>query len=490
MRDRVGSLPPLAWLPLIVVASGFVVLLLSVAARYGFHRDELYFLEAGHHLAFGYVDQPPLVAVLARVQTAIFGSAPWAIRVVPALTTGATAFLAGGLARELGGGRRAQTWSALGVGGAGFVLAIGHLLLTATFDFAFWLGLILIAARLLRTQDPRWWTAYGALSGVALWNKQLPVLLTVALLIALTVTRRWELLSPRWLALGGAIALLIAGPTVVWQAAHGWPQLEMAAALSERVGGESRATLLPLQLVLLGPLAVPFAVSGVRWLRGAGSRFVTLAWAYVAALVLTFAAGGRPYYPLPLAAALVVAGAVARSQQHARPHAARAWLAAHVTVSAVLGLPLLPAAVVVDTPITELNDSLVETIGWEEFARQVQTVVEGLPEDERGDVVLLTSSYGEAGALDFYGSRVGLPPVFSGHNSYADWRRPDNDDATVVAVRFQPTSLAPYFRSCRQVDEVALELDVANEVQGAPIVVCNDLQRTWTEIWPHLRRLS
>lgn len=200
--------------------------------------------------------------------------------------------------------------------------------------------------------------------------------------------------------------------------------------------------------------------------------------------------GGRPYYPLPLAAALMVAGVVAWSQQDLRPRAVRGLLAAHVAVSAVLGLPLLPAEVVVDTPIPELNDTLSETIGWEELAQQVHAVVEEQTEHGHGAVVLLAGSYGEAGALDLYGPRLGLPPVFSGHNSYADWRRPRNDRATVVAVRLQPSSLAPYFRSCRQVDEVTFELDVDNEVHGAPIVVCDNLQGTWGRVWPQLRHLS
>lgn len=217
----------MAWRRLLVVAGGAVALLLVVAGRYGFHRDELYFIEAGQHLAFGYVDQPPLAPALARAQTALLGVAPWAVRVVPALATGVTAVLAGLLARELGGRRQAQTWSAAAIGGSGFVLTVGHLLSTAAFDFAFWLGLIVIVARLLRTQGPRWWVAYGVVAGAALWNKHLPILLTAAVLIALAGARRWDLLAPRWLAAGGAVAVMIAAPTLVWQATHGWPQLEM-----------------------------------------------------------------------------------------------------------------------------------------------------------------------------------------------------------------------------------------------------------------------
>jgi 4-amino-4-deoxy-L-arabinose transferase-like glycosyltransferase len=485
-----GGRPALAWRPVSVVALVVMTLLLVVANRYGFHRDELYFLEAGQHLALGYVDQPPLTPALARLQMALFGSSPWSVRAIPAVTIGVVAFLAALLARELGGGRASQVWSAVAIGGAGFVLAVGHLLSTSTFDFTFWLALILIAARLLRTGDPRWWVAYGALAGVALWNKHLPVLLTVAIVVALVAGRRWEVLVPRWLAAGGALGLVIAAPTLWWQAVNGWPQLEMAAALSARIGGESRATLVPLQLVLLGPLLIPVAIAGIRWLRGAGRTFAPLGWAYLAALVLTFASGGRPYYPLPLAAVLVIAGMVALDQPDRADRGPGRLLAAHVVVSAVVALPLLPAAVLVRTPIPALNDSLIETIGWPELTEQVAAVVRQLPDEEREHLVLLTGSYGEAGALDRYGPALDLPQPYSGHNSYWHWRRPADDHATVVAIRVPVPVLQPHFGSCRQVDQVRFDLPLDNEVQGAPIVVCRDLQRPWEEVWPQLRHLS
>jgi 4-amino-4-deoxy-L-arabinose transferase-like glycosyltransferase len=480
----------LAWRPILLVAVGVLALLLAVADRYGFHRDELYFLEAGQHLALGYVDQPPLTPVLARLQMELFGSSPWSVRVIPAVTVGVVAFLTALLAREMGGGPRPQIWSAVAISCAGFVLAVGHLLSTSTFDFAFWLALIVIVARLLRTGDPRWWVVYGALAGVALWNKHLPALLTVAVLVALVAARRWEVLAPRWLAIGGAVALAIASPTLWWQAVNGWPQLQMAAALSERIGAESRATLLPLQLLLLGPLLIPAAVAGVRWMRGAGRTFAPLGWAYVAALVLTFVTGGRPYYPLPLAAVLVVAGMVALAQQDPGERGRAKLLTIHVVTSAVVALPLFPPAVLVRTPIPVLNDTHVESLGWPELAAQVAATVAQLPEADREHLVLLTGSYGEAGALDRYGPALDLPRPYSGHNSYGDWRRPDDDHATVVAIRVPVSSLQPSFASCVEIDEVRFDLPIDNEVRGAPIVLCRDLRGTWEEIWPRLRHLS
>lgn len=262
-------------------------------------------------------------------------------------------------------------------------------------------------------------------------------------------------------------------------------RLEMAAALSDRLGSENRILLLPLQLLLLGPLLAPLAVAGIRWLRSnhdEGARFRPLLWAYVAALILTFVSGGRPYYPLPLAVAVVVAGAVAAQT------ASRRWLAGLVATNALialpLSLPLLPAEALARTPIGEINDTQVETIGWPQLVDDVAAVVERLPPDERDRVVLLAGTYGEAGALDRYGPTVGLPEVYSGHNSYWHWRRPRDDDATVVAVRVPGDLLDRHFQHCEQVATVDNGLGIDNEAQGQPVRVCRGLNGSWAEVWP------
>lgn len=485
---------PLAWRPIGVVALTYLVLQAAVADLHGFHRDELYFLEAGRHLALGYVDQPPLVPLLARAQSAVFGAWPWALRIVPMLVGTGAVVMAGALAGELGGTRRAQTWAAAALASAGLVLTFGHLLSTATIDFAFWLALSLIVSRMLRTGNPRLWLAYGAVAGVALWNKHLPVLLTVALLVALVADRRWELLRTPWLVVGGILAAALIAPHVVWQATHGWPQLEMASALSDRLGTENRITLLPLQLLLLGPALVPLAVSGTRWLVHDENRaFRPLLWAYLAALVLTFLSGGRPYYPLALAAALVVAGAVARGQGRSDPASARAvprLIGINLVFALPLSLPVLPVEVLAATPIGEVNDTLVEQVGWPALAQQVADVVADMPAGEAERAILLTGSYGEAGALDRYGPELGLPEVHSGHNSYWSWRRPTDDDAPVVAVRLSPDVLEEHFDTCELAGTVDNGVGVDNEAQGAPITVCRDLRGTWAQRWPDFRHVN
>jgi 4-amino-4-deoxy-L-arabinose transferase-like glycosyltransferase len=477
-----------------VIAGAQLALLLLVASRYGYHRDELYFLEAAHHLAWGYVDQPPFTPFVAWAASSLVDGSVVSLRVVSAFATAGTVVVAALLARELGGARYAQVLSALVVATAGFVLGVGHLLSTATFDFAAWMVLLLVSARMLRTSEPRWWLALGVGAGLATYNKHLVVLLVASLAIGLLVDRRFELLRSRWPAIGAGTGALIALPNLVWQAANDWPQLELAEAIADRIGGENRALLVPGQLVLVGPLLAPFLVAGVWWmLQPDARRFRPFLWAWLASLVLTFASAGRPYYPLPLTVLVFVAGSVVVgrwARTPARRIGVGALVALHALGAIMLGLPVLPIDTFADSPVAAVNEANGETVGWPELADQVAAVVRSLPPEERETVLLLTASYGEAGALDRYGPARGLPEVYSAHNAYWHWRRPRDDDATVVAVRYSPATLAPYFRECEDVGEVDNGHDVDNEAQGAPIVVCRGLLRGWDDVWPELRHYS
>lgn len=462
--------------------------LLAVAHRYGWHRDELYFVEAGQHLAWGYVDQPPFTPLVARIADDIASGNLVVLRTLPALATAATVLLAAALVRELGGSARAQVVGAAAVGSGGFVLGVGHLLSTATFDLTAWMAVLWLSARLLRTADARWWVGIGAVSGAAMLNKHLIVLLLGAIVVGLAAERRRDLLLSPWAVVGAVLAVVIASPNLLWQASHGWPQQDMAAALERRIGGENRATLLPLQLLFAGPLLLGTLLAGVRrlWVGLELRPFRPLLWAWPTAVLAVFVSGGRPYYVLPLTLALLCAGFAASGAEPAR----RTWalVLANGALSIVLALPVLPMSQV--DVVAEVNEVAVETIGWPELAAQVAGVVARLPAEDRASVVLLAGTYGEAGALDRFGPAHGLPAGYSPHNGYADFRRPDDDDATVVAVRFAVGDLAPYFRRCEQVDRVDNGRDVDNEVQGAPILVCRGLRQTWSTTWASLRFLS
>jgi hypothetical protein len=287
--------------------------------------------------------------------------------------------------------------------------------------------------------------------------------------------------------LGAVIALAIAAPNLLWEAQHGWPQFEMARVLSKRLAGEDRSMLLPLQLLLIGPALVFLLWRGARWLARdpSAQRFRALLWAWPAALIVTFATGGRPYYPIPLTITVMLAGVVAT--EHASKARALSWfIAANALIGLPIALPLLPLS----AGTANLNEAVAETVGWPELTQQVADVVSALPPAERATVVILTATYGEAGAIDRFGTPLGLPPAYSPHNSYADFRQPTDDGATVVAVRYTVDDLASYFDRCQQVATVDNRHDVDNEVQGKPILICRGLHGHWSDAWKRMRFLS
>jgi len=477
------------WLPIGILCLCVVAVLLAVAPRYGWHRDELYFLEAGHHLAWGYLDQPPFTPFVAHLADTVAPGNLVVLRLLPAITTAVTISLGAALVREFGGRRGAQIAGAAATAAGGFILGVGHLLSTAAFDLTAWMALLWVVARLLRTDDTRWWLAFGAIAGVSMLNKNLLVLLATALLCGLVVERRWTLLTSPWLLAGGGFALVIAAPNLVWQVHHGWPQIEMARVLSRRLAGENRVTLIPFQILFVGPGLIWILWRGARWLGAnpQGAPFRALLWAWPAGILAAFITGGRPYYVIPLTTTVMLAGVVA-AERTGRVRRLAGFIIPTAVIGMPISLPLLPISTV--SIAAKANPAVAETVGWPELTRQVAGVVRSLPPNERNSVVLLAASYGEAGALDRFGRDFDLPHAFSGQNSYADFRQPTDDAATVVAVRYRTTALASYFVRCDQVGSVDNGRNIANEAQGTPILVCRGLRGTWTSIWPRLRFLA
>ncbi len=488
--DPHETIAPVPWAPILGASAVVVAVLMAVADRYGWHRDELYFLASGKQLAWGYIDQPPFTPAVARLAHELAPGNLRVLRVLPAVTSGLTVILGGLIARELGANRRGQVFGALALATGGFALGVGHLLSTAATDLCAWFALLWLFARLLRTGDVRLWLAFGGVAGLALLNKDLVPLLAVSLLVGLLVDHRWDLLRTPWLAAGLALALLLALPNLLWQADHGWPQADMASALAERLAGENRATLLPAQLLFNGPFLIPALWRGAGWLR----RHPTarpLLWAWPTGLVLTFATAGRPYYVLPLTTVVAVAGIVAATQVDAGPsRRLPAVIAANGIGVLFLALPMLPVSALDDLPVAELNDATVETIGWPELVDQMAEVVDALPVADREHLVLLTGSYGEAGAIDLFGPDRGLPPATSPQNGYPDLRWPTDDDAVVVTIRLGPAYLDRFFETCEEVDRVDNGLDIDNEVQGTSIQVCRGLRGTWAGLEAQMRYLS
>jgi 4-amino-4-deoxy-L-arabinose transferase-like glycosyltransferase len=493
--------PAVATAGLLGVAAVLVVLLLAVATRYGYHRDELYYLVASRHLAWGYVDQPPLTPALAGLARLLFGDSLLGLRLFPVLAVGAVVMVTGLLTRELGGGRDAQLLAAACVAGSGVTLATGHLHSTTTYDLLAWSVGLLLLVRLLRTRQPRLWLPIGLVAGVGLLNKATVAQLAGAVLVGMLADRdARRLLASRWLLAGAAIAALLWAPYLAWQAGHGWPQLAVFADLRAEDGGLAAGlAFLPFQLLVTNPLfALVWLLGLVALLRdGWAHAWRPLAVAYLVFVAFYTVVGGKPYYAFGFYPVLLAAGAIRlarRRERHGRGALPLRRLLPAVALAAAIPLPLLLPVLPASTleVVAKLNYDAGETFAWPTYVAQVLRLRDTLPPAERARVVAVTGNYGEAGALARYGGAWGREASFSGHNSYWWWGPPRGDGRVVIVVGSAQSRafLEEHFRSVTLATRLDNGQGVDNEEQGQPVWVCRGLTGTWADTWLGWRHYS
>jgi hypothetical protein len=505
---------------------------MAVSGRYGYARDELYFLAAGHHLAFGYVDQPSLTPLLARISSALTGNTLAGLRVLPALGLAVLVVVTAAMSRQLGAGRAGQLLAGLAAATCGEYLGAMHELTTTAPDFVFWAVTLLLVMHLLASRDPRWWIAIGACAGIAGDAKWNIAFLAGAVIAALAATDARSLLRSRYLLLGCVIAAALAAPDVIWQAAHGWPNLEVFRALQGQAG-HNRAVYWLGQVLYTGPVLTPVWIAGLIWsLRSAAARlFRPVALACAITIAAQFVLGGKAYYSGAAFTFLLAAGCVplerwlaarktllargdgppdpsaaVRSGRQAGPrgrHGSRrgasrvgpaalmgAAMLAGGAVAAPVALSALPARVLHTVPLQKINYDLGEEIAWPRLVALVAREYAWMPGPLRRQATILTGNYGEAGAIDRYGPGLGLPQVYSGANNFWLWGPPPAADSAAIAVNVDPGLLRREFARVRLLATFSNGLGVSDDEQGAPIYVATGLRSSWAQAWPAFRNYS
>ena len=368
------------------VAAVLGAVLALAGGRYGYHRDELYFVVAGRHPAFGYPDQPPLVPLLAAGWDAVTGGHLWAFRLLPALVAALVVVVASATCARLGGSRPAQVGTALVTALCTFTVAMGHLFSTSTFTLLLTAVTVLLLVRALQDGDLRAWLLTGLAAGVAMQVQILPAFVLASCLVGLLVAGPREQLRRPGPYLAAAVAGVLAAPYLVWQAVHGWPQLDVARSIA--AGGSTssaaRWQLIPFQLVMVGPLISPVLVVGVvALLRSA--RFRAYRWlgiGYLVLLVVFTVTGGKPYYATGMIPAVLAPGVIVTldwiGTSAARRRIAAAVLVAHAVPTAFLCLPLAPVNSPVYQVANAVNPDTGETVGWDRLIGQVASVAGGV----------------------------------------------------------------------------------------------------------------
>lgn len=482
-----------------VVGAAVVALLMALSTRYGFHRDELYFMDCARHLQAAYVDQPGFVPLLCRLSMALFGDSLIGLRLWPALAAGLTVLIGGLIARELGGNRRAQLLAALGTATMPISLGAAHLMGPTAFDITATAALALVALRVERSGNPRWWLAGGLVLGLGLTNKHSIGFFAVALVAGTLISGGRRLVLNRWFLTGAVLAAIFLAPDVWWQARHDWATIEMTATLSRQNGGLAAVPVFVVGQLLVVTLAAAWIwVVGLRQLWRSRSPIRRgLVWAYAILFVLyAVTAGEKIYYLNAAYVYLLAAGAVA-VEGWLTARRLRVWtaaIAATVTTVAVLPvvLPVLPPARIGWT--VDANDTLGETEGWPQLAGAVRSVWSSLPAEQRRGAVIFTSNYGEAGAIDTLNAGSGMPAAVSGHNSLWWWGPGNPNASTVIAVGPGPADgddlaegLGRFFAEVRPAATLTNPYGIHNQEWGGQIYVCTGPSRPWGEQWPLTR---
>ncbi len=502
-------LPTLALRTLAALAAAKLLLHLLTNMNYGLFIDELYYLACSEHLGWGYVDQPPAIGLITWLVRHTLGESLPALRFLPALAGAATVWVAGLIARELGGGRWAQGVAALAVIVAPLFLFLNTVLSMNAFDgllTALFTWLLVRIARRSEEEEAssqtRLWLVAGVVAGFTLLNKVTILFLAAGLGVGLLATSSRRFLRRPGPWMGGALALLLFLPHILWQVQNDWPTPEfMANATQIKNRPLSLPAFLGTVALDVNPLGALLLVAGLVVLfRARPFRF--LGWAFVTALLVIAWKGGKPYYLGPLYPLVFAAGAVGLEGFAER----RRWLKTTWPVVAVLlgaiaapmALPVLPIERFIayqewlmggpppsseNKTVGPLPQHFADMFGHHELALEVAKVFNALPAEEQAKTAIYGDSYAQAGAIDFWGPQLGLPKAVGGQNSYYLWGPPKVEPAVLIVMGGDEVELRELFA------EVELKARVSHPLampwrNNFPIYVCRGARHSLREIWP------
>jgi len=479
--------------------------------RWGIFRDELYYVACSNHLDFGYVDHPPLVALLTWFARALFGDSLVSLRLFPALAAGGTVFLTILIARRMGGGMYAGELAGLLTAFAPVYIANFGFLSMNAFDILLWTAAVWSVVALIASGDPRFWVAFGVIAGIGLQNKISMLFLGFGLVVGMLLSSGWRPFLNRWFWLAGAIAGGLFLPHLIWQIRNGWPTLEfMRNATQQKNLPISPVEFLVEQVMLMGPVAAIVALAGLAYcfVSREGRRWRPLGWAFAAITVVLILQRGKPYYLSPAYTMLFAVGAVAveRFTDEVRWPGLRlgANTMGLVIVTGFFMAPLAKPLLPVETHVryTEMlgvapgtderkevgrvSQFFADRLGWRELAALVAQVHAALPAPDRERACVYGNNYGQAGAIDYFRSELPLPPAISGHNSYWLWGPNGCSGEVVIIIGGEREDHEASFATVEQVALYTCEDCMPYEDDKA-IFVARGLRTSIAEVWPHAK---
>ena len=480
--------------------------------RYGYFRDEFDYIACGAHLAWGYVDQPPLIPFLTRICQALLGDSLRSIRFIPAVASSLLVVQAAVIARELGGRRFAVLLTAVAVALAPQYVSNGSLLGTNCLEPNLWMGCAYFAILAIKRNDPRYWLWFGVIAGLGLEEKYSIALFGLGIVMGLLLTEQRRVFLNKWIWIGGLAAFVIFLPNLLWNIHYDWPFVQ----LMHNIRAEGRDVVLPAgeyffqQTLLVNPVTAPIWIAGLIallvWPRLKPHRM--LGWSYLVCYAVFFALHGKNYYLSPIYPMLLGAGAVAIESALAQ----RRWMwlkAAGFIVIIASGVHLIPVVVPVLSPETFLAYTKTlpfklpvmehsharaalpqwysDQFGWNEIVAETAVAWNRLAPAERADCGIFAQDYGQAGAIDFLGRRYGLPPSLSGHQTWFLWGPRGYSGNCLIVLDDRRARLEQLFE---QVEYVGTSADNPYALEKEiDVFICRGAKfGTLAQVWPKLKR--
>ena len=547
------------------LAAAKLLLHLLTAASYGVFRDELYYLACAEHLDWGYVDQPPFIALLAWFARHVFGGSLLGLRLLPAIAGAALVWLTGKLTREMGGGRFAQALAALAVLVVPIFLVFHHWLTMNAFEPLIWMGAAWCVVRAINSRQASYWLWFGVIIGLGLETKYSVIFFAFGVVAGLVLTQHRHFLMSRWLWLGALAAFLIFLPNLLWLVKHDFPFLELMRNIRQSGRDVARGPIAFIadQALIINPILFPLWVGGLVWLffgnhvhhkegvgngesvkangeretcrlplppaPGSSGRYRIFGWAYFAMLVTFIVLKGKNYYLAPAYPILFAAGAVAferatgRKKQEAGAggsstpgppvHLPTAppscswcrWV--YVALIILAGATLAPLSAPIlspetyiryqqalgfETPKAEnqntgpLPQHFADEFGWEDMTRAVAEVYQTLSPEERAQTAIFANSYGQAGAIDFFGPKYGLPKAISNHQNYWYWGPREYTGAIVIVLGSDGKGDREHFKTVEVVGRTYHPYSRRDE--HFPILLCRGLNQDLHTLWPNIKK--
>jgi hypothetical protein len=487
----------------------YIIIHLVFINQYDYFRDELYYIACGNHLAFGYVDQPPFVALIAFISTRIFGESLLAIRIISVIAGGLTVFVTGSITKQLGGSLFAQALSSLMVMFAPVYLFLFHVLSMNSFDILFWTLAIFILVKIITTGDSKLWLWFGTVIGIGFETKISILFLLFGLAFGLIFTPNRKYLKDKHFWFGAVIAFLISLPYLIWEIINSFPTI----AFMKNASALKNASISPLQFLKeqmldMYPFSLLITLGGLYFLffTKSGKQFRIFGWMYLVILIFLVSTRSKVYYISPVYPILFSFGAIAiesfirRFNQKWIKPVSISLLVLLGAVTAPMALPCLPVEDFISysrtlgiTPeVGERNKPgilpqyFADMFGWENMAEQVAKVYNSLTPEAQRRCSILGRNYGEAAAIDFFGKKYGLPNTISPHNSYWHWGYDTTRTQFMIIIGGDEEDHLKTYSDVYIAGMITDKYAMLYE-SNIPVYLCTGLKVDFREVWQKVR---